>query len=66
MIEALSQRDHYHQLKVKTEEKQKNENSELQNVVAGKTTIRTLFFKITKKSKEDSIHSIENAISKVI
>src|SRR5690606_27206771 len=65
MIEAVAQRDLYQQLKNKAEEKQKSENVELQNVVSGKTTIRTLFSKITKKSKEESISIIEQTIKKV-
>ena len=62
-IEAITQRDRYDALKVKTQDKQKSDTLELQKVLAGKTTFKGLF---SRKSKEEEVSSLEKQIADVI
>lgn len=59
-IETLEQRDKFDALKIKAAEKQKSETEELHKVLAGKTTMKTLF---SKKSKEEETQELEKQIA---
>jgi len=62
MLEAITTRDKYEQLKTKTIEKKRNETLELQNVLSGKTTVKGLF---SGKNKEDQARLLEKQINQV-
>ena len=56
-------RDKYDQLRIKTQERQKSETTDLQKIIGGKSTIKTMF---SRKSKEDEISTLEKQIVKVL
>jgi len=58
-VEAISMRDKYDQYRLKMQERQKSETSELQKLIGGKTTFKTLF---SGKSKEEDISNLEKQI----
>lgn len=58
-IEAINQRDKYENLKNKTHDKQKSDTLELQKVLQGKTTMKTLF---SRKPKEEEVSALEKSI----
>ncbi len=62
-IEAIDQRDKYESYKAKTFDKQKSDTSELQKVLAGKTTLKGIF---SRKSKAEEVESLERHIAQVI
>jgi len=49
-------------LKIKAQERQKSETEDLHKVLAGKTTMKTLF---SKKSKEEEVQQLEKNIALV-
>ena len=55
-------RDKYDQLRIKTQDRQKSETADLQKIIGGKSTIKTMF---SRKSKEDEISTLEKQIIKV-
>jgi len=59
-IEAIDQRDKYESYKAKTHDKQKADTSELQKVLAGKTTLKGIF---SRKSKAEEVESLERHIA---
>lgn len=62
-MDSLNGKKNYENLKEKAQQKQKEQQLELQKVLAGKTTMKSLF---TRGSKEDTIANLEKAISAVI
>jgi DNA-directed RNA polymerase subunit H (RpoH/RPB5) len=60
-IESISMRDKYDQYRIKMQDRQKSETSELQKLIGGKTTFKTLF---SGKSKEEDISNLEKQIVK--
>ena len=62
-IEAIDQRDKYESYKAKTHDKQKADTSELQKVLAGKTTLKGIF---SRKSKAEEVESLERHIAQVM
>ena len=62
MLEAISMKDKYEQLKLKANEKKRNESQELHNVLAGKTTLKGVF---SVKKKEDQASNLEKSLSQV-
>lgn len=58
-IEAINMRDMYENLKNKASQRQKDLQIELQKVMAGKTTIKSLF---TGKTKEEQIATLQQQI----
>jgi len=60
-LEAISMREKYDTYRTKTQEKQKSETSDLQKIIGGKTTFKTIF---STKSKEEEISSLEKQIVK--
>ncbi len=63
LSEAIDQRDKYHAMRTKAQDKHKSEKHDLDKVKAGKFTMKTLFSK--KTSKEDEISEISKNISSV-
>ena len=63
MLEAISMKDKYEQLKIKAIEKKKTESQELENIIAGKTTLKGVF---SGKSKGIHASNIEKSIAQVI
>jgi hypothetical protein len=63
MLEALSWREKYEGLKLKVIEKKKNETQEYQNVIAGKTTLKSMLSSITQKTKEEQTSHLEKSIA---
>jgi len=60
MLEAINAKEKYEGLKMKSIEKKKNETQELQNILAGKTTLKTVF---SSKSKDEHAAVIEKSIN---
>jgi len=59
-IEAIQQKEKYEQIKVKLQEKQKSDTAELQKILAGKTTFKSL---LSRKSKDEELAAIEKQIA---
>lgn len=59
--EAISMRDKYEGYRAKTQERQKSETADLQKIIGGKSTFKTIF---STKSKEEDISSLEKQIVK--
>ena len=61
-LETLEQRDKFDSLKAKASEKQKSETEDLHKVLAGKTTMKSLF---SKKSKDEEAQELEKVVAAV-
>lgn len=60
LIEAIDQRDRYETIKLKAQDRQKTETADLQNILAGKTSIKNFF---SKKPKEEAASDLEKQIA---
>lgn len=61
-LQAIEQREKYHQMREKLHEKIKSDTKQIQKITEGKTTIKGLF---TTKSKDQQIADTEKHISEV-
>ena len=61
-MEANATRDKYDQLRLKAQDKLKSETNDLQKIIVGKSTMKSMF---SRKSKEDEISVLEKQIVKV-
>jgi len=60
-LDAIAQKEHFNNLRSKTQSKQKGESEDLQKVLGGKTTMKALFL---RKNKEEEIGDLEKSIAK--
>jgi len=63
MIEALAARDKFESLRLRAIENKSKETQELQNVAAGRTTLKSMIGSITQKSKETQTQNLTKSIS---
>ena len=59
-MEAIAQRDKYDALKNKVQEKQSLLNVEIQNIIGGKSSIKSM---ILGKSKEDEVAALDKQLA---
>jgi len=59
-VQAVQQKEKYEQIKFKLQDKQKSDTAELQKLLAGKTTFKSI---LSRKSKDEDVTKLELQIS---
>ena len=62
-LETIEQKEKYENIRSKLQDKQRSDTQEMQKILAGKTTFKTVF---SRKSKDEEISLIEKSLAEVL
>ena len=61
-LETIEQKEKYESIRSKLQDKQRSDTQEMQKILAGKTTFKTVF---SRKSKDEEISLLEKSLAEV-